>query len=224
MTAPIYSLKSVKRLYAGRVALEIDSLVIEQNEIVGLSGPNGGGKTTLLRTLAFLDAPEQGDILFCGKSAWDDIQKARQETTLLNQEPFLLKRAVKTNVAYGLKIRKQTGIEDKVREALDMVGLDYAKFANRQWYELSGGERQRVALAARLAIKPKVLLLDEPTASLDRESAGLVQKAAMAASASWNATLVVASHDFKWLHEVSSRILSIAEGKIGPNEDYFGAA
>ncbi len=224
MNGPIYSLRNVKRFHAGRLVLDIDALDIEQKEIIGLSGPNGGGKTTLLRTLAFLDKPEQGRIFFDGKPAWDHVQEIRSQATLLNQEPFLLKRTVKLNVAYGLKIRNRPNIDQAVRDALDMVGLDYRKFSSRHWYELSGGERQRVALAARLAIKPKVLLLDEPTASLDRESAALVQKAAIAASQSWDATLVVASHDFKWLNAVSSRILSIAEGRIGANDDYFGAA
>jgi len=223
MNAPLYSLDGVKRFYGQRLVLDIDALDIAPGEIVGLSGPNGGGKTTLLRLLAILDQPSEGQILFDGKPAALDPQRVRSQVTLLNQEPYLLKRTVKTNVAYGLKIRKQANIEEKVGRAMEMAGLDPAKFGPRRWFELSGGERQRVALAARLALEPRVLLLDEPTASLDKESAALVRNAALAAGQRWKTTLVIASHDLKWLDAVSSRILYIAEGKIGENADYYGA-
>lgn len=219
----LYSLRNVKRFHGQRLVLDIDALDIAPGEIVGLSGPNGGGKTTLLRLLAILDQPDEGQIYFNGKLAAEDPQRVRSQVTLLNQEPYLLKRTVKTNVAYGLKIRRQANIEGKTDRAMEMAGLDPEKFGARHWYELSGGERQRVALAARLALEPRVLLLDEPTASLDRESANLVRKAALAAGQRWRSTLVIASHDLKWLEAVSSRILYLSEGRLGQNDDYFGS-
>jgi tungstate transport system ATP-binding protein len=126
-----------------------------------------------------------------------------------------MKRSVFKNVSYGLKLRsKGTDIAARVGEALAWVGLPNREFASRPWYALSGGEAQRVALAARLALKPKVLLLDEPTASVDAASAQLIKEAALRARQQWGATLVVASHDWQWLYEICDEIRHIFKGKI----------
>jgi tungstate transport system ATP-binding protein len=95
-----------------------------------------------------------------------------------------------------------------------MVGLAPGRFARRSWRELSGGEAQRVALAARLALKPRVLLLDEPTNNLDQESATRIKDAALAARDAWGATLVVVSHDLSWLTTVADRMVVLADGRI----------
>ena len=98
--------------------------------------------------------------------------------------------------------------------ALEVVGLDPDKFRKRQWFELSGGEVQRVALAARLVLKPKLLLMDEPTASLDEKSALLIRQAAMSAREEYCASLVVASHDMTWLKAIADRIIHLENGII----------
>ncbi|MGA6924726.1 MAG: ATP-binding cassette domain-containing protein, partial [Desulfosarcina sp.] len=86
-------------------------------------------------------------------------------------------------------------------------------FAQRQWDELSGGEAQRVALAARLALKPRVLLLDEPTASVDAASSELIRSASLAARDEWGTTLVIASHDREWLFDVCDEVVHLFQGK-----------
>ena len=168
MAAPVFQIDSLKHAYAGRTALEIEHLTIQAASIVGLIGPNGSGKSTLLKMLGLIEKPSQGEIRFNGQQVEPFSEKARFRITLLPQEPFLMKRNVFSNVTYGLKLRGNGGsMMKKAHKALAMVGLKGDEFLRRPWYALSGGEAQRVALAARLALKPKVLLLDEPTASVD---------------------------------------------------------
>jgi len=119
------------------------------------------------------------------------------------------------NVSYGLKLRGNgNDIVHRTREALSLVGLPFKDFAQRQWYALSGGEAQRVALAARLALRPKVLLLDEPTASVDAGSAQLIKEASLRARQELGTTLIVASHDWQWLYEICDDILHLFKGRI----------
>jgi len=134
--------------------------------------------------------------------------------TLLNQEPYLLKRSVEGNISYGLKIRGLSDTARPVSRALSKVGLDPDKLLHRSWRELSGGEAQRVALAARLVLKPRVLLLDEPTASVDRESSELILRAALDAREQWGTTLIIISHQLTWLKQIADHILSMDYGKL----------
>jgi len=126
-----------------------------------------------------------------------------------------MKRSVFKNVSYGLKLRKnKDDLTGRVKQALSLVGLESDEFVQRPWYALSGGEAQRVALAARLALKPKVLLLDEPTASVDAASAQLIKEASLRARKELGTTLIVASHDWQWLYEVCDDILHLFRGKV----------
>ncbi len=214
MSAPLIQLFNVCQRYSGRTVLCVDRLSIEPGSIVGLAGPNGSGKSTLLRMLAFLEAPSSGTLTFMGEPVSIKPNGVHRHVTLLVQEPYLLKRSVHANVSYGLKVRGEENVTDRVNHALEMVGLDPEKFSQRQWYELSGGEAQRVALAARLVLKPKALLMDEPTASLDGQSATLIRQAALAARKEYGASLVIASHDMAWLSAVSDHIVHLEHGEI----------
>ncbi len=210
----LYRLEDIIQKYGGRVVLGVDSLSIESKRIIGLVGHNGSGKSTLLRILAFLEAPAQGKVFFQGKACSTRQDWVRRKVTLLPQEPYLLKRSVEANVAYGLRVRGEDRRSEKAREVLDMVGLRPEEFARRSWHELSGGEAQRVALAARLILKPQVLLLDEPTTSLDAESIRRIKEASLAARTHWDTTLVVASHDMAWLESVCDKILTLESGRL----------
>ncbi len=214
MTTPIISLTDVQQQYSGRSVLDIKTLDIHPGSILGLAGPNGSGKSTLLRILAFLESPSSGSITFMGVETDTTPGPVHRQVTMLVQEPYLLKRTVHANVAYGLKVRKKSDKTTRVHNALIEVGLEPNTFSNRQWFELSGGEAQRVALAARLAIKPKVLLMDEPTASLDAKSSQLIRKAALNARNRNDTSLVIASHDLLWLKEVSDRTIYLEDGRI----------
>ena len=212
---PIFEITSLKHVYAGKTVLDIDHFTVQPASIVGLIGPNGSGKSTLLRLLGLIEKPSQGKILFDGQPVEPFSDVARFQITILPQEPFLLKRSVFNNVSYGMNLRGDGAhVSDRVGKALSLVGLAGDDFMRRPWYALSGGEAQRVALAARLALNPRVLLMDEPTANVDAASAQLIKAAALKARKELGTTLVVASHDWHWLYEVCDDILLVFKGKI----------
>ncbi|MCP4119300.1 MAG: ATP-binding cassette domain-containing protein [Desulfobacteraceae bacterium] len=209
-----YQFKGVEHYYGTHKVLDIKELAIPRGSITGIAGPNGSGKTTLLKLMTFAETPSFGEILFNGNKENLFSPNVRFNISLLTQKPYLLKRTVFENTAYGLRIRKdEKNIRARVAEALSKVGLPFEEFAQRRWHQLSGGEAQRVALAARLALRPQVLLLDEPTASVDAESAALIRDASLAARKDRGTTLVIVSHDHQWLNEISDTTLHLFEGK-----------
>ncbi len=216
MTQAAYHIKQLEHRYNRHPVLSIHNLSIKAAAITGLIGPNGSGKSTFLKLLAFIEAPITGQIAFNGKPLvpFADIVR-RERITLLTQEPYLLKRSIEENIAYGLKVRGDTErLAGRIEQALEWVGLDAGTFLKRPWYELSGGESQRVALAARLVLKPRVLLLDEPTANVDADSAWLIKDASLKARKEWGTTLVVASHDWHWLYEICDEVLHFYTGRV----------
>lgn len=212
----LYDIKNITHRYdAGPVTVDIESLQIGEGSVTGLVGPNGSGKSTLLRILAFLEPLSGGRILFDGADCAGRAAEYRRAVTYLLQDSYLLKRTVYENIAYGLRLRGETnGIKERIEDSLRRVGLAPREFAGRQWYQLSGGEVQRAALASRLALRPKVLLLDEPTANVDEASAQLVKDAAISAWKEWGTTVVIATHDLVWLYEVSTDIVSLYHGRV----------
>jgi tungstate transport system ATP-binding protein len=216
MTPPAYQIKHLQHRYNRHPVLAIPDLAIQSAAITGLIGPNGSGKSTFLKLLAFIEAPTAGQILFRDERLEPFADAVRRERiTLLTQEPYLLRRSVADNIAYGLKIRQDIShLAERIEQALQWVGLEAGNFRKRPWHELSGGEAQRVALAARLVLKPKVLLLDEPTANVDADSAWLIKDAALRARKEWGTTLLVASHDWHWLYEMCDEVLHFFAGRV----------
>ena len=215
--APLYQLEGVVCRHGDRTVLDVPRLDIAAGGITGVVGPNGAGKSTLLRLLALLDAPCRGELRFAGEAVGPlssaHTADLRRSVTLLLQEPYLLRRSVYENVAFGLTVRGVRDTADAVRGALELVALDPDVFLRRRWFELSGGEAQRVALAARLAFSPRVLLMDEPTASLDEDSAARIADAARAV-AEQGTTVIVVSHDRDWLEPLAGRILKVRRGRV----------
>lgn len=200
MSANLYEARNLVQRYNGREALNMQYLAIEEGEAVFLTGPNGCGKSTLLRLLAFLERPAAGELRYAGGA------EGRKEATLLLQDPYLLHMSVFNNVALGLKFRNQTGELRQVFErCMQAAGFDDPwNFADRGPRELSGGERQRVALASRLALRPRVLLLDEPTANVDAASARAIALAVRNSTAE-GMTVVCATHDPALLRAIDAR-------------------
>jgi len=193
----LYRLRSVTKRYGSSVAVDIDALTIDSGRLYTLTGANGAGKSTLLGILAFLTPPTTGEIFYAGERIdWksDSVRKRRRKVTLLHQSPYLFVGTVFRNVAYGLKARGIAGdaTNRAVTRALETVGLE--SFRDRDARELSGGEAQRVAMARALALDPEVLLLDEPLANIDRETAGMLE-AVIASLPSRGTTVVMTTHD-----------------------------
>ena len=193
----IYRLHSIRKEYGSTTVLDIEDLTIFEGCLYTLIGANGSGKSTLLNILAFLLPPTAGEIYYDGERVdWSrgSVEEKRKKVTLLHQSPYLFGGTVFANVAFGLKARGIPGEEQQrlVEKALDVVGL--RGFGERKARELSGGEAQRVAMARALALSPEVLLLDEPLANIDRETAELLE-AVIASLPSQGTTVVMTTHD-----------------------------
>lgn len=214
MMNSLYELNNIEQHYDGRKVLNIENLRLDENQIIGFFGPNGSGKSTLFSLLSFVDKPSFGEISFNGMCNKKMDLETRQSVVMVPQNPYLLKRTVYENVSYGLKLRKQTdNLDAKVLEALALVGLD-SSFSQRKWSQLSGGEAQRVALAARLILKPKVLILDEPTSGVDTNSAQLIKEAILCAKQKYNTTIFISSHDHNWLNHICDRRVALFQGNL----------
>jgi len=214
-STPLYRLSNLRFHYGDTFALSIPELEIEAGASIGLVGPNGGGKSTLLKILAFLETAQEGEIVFRGKKVQGTDSSVTRNVTILLQEPYLLQATVFENVAYGLRVRgEKDGLRNRVEDVLHRVGLPYGEFAHRKWHQLSGGEAQRVALASRLILNPLALLLDEPTASVDPYSTYLIRQAIIDVWKTFRTTLIVASHDLEWLNGAVDRIYKVHDGKI----------
>ena len=148
-------------------ALDVERLEVSAGSVLALLGPSGSGKTTLLHILGLLDRPDTGRVLLGGREVTSRDRAARLQMAAVFQRPYLFKGTVGGNVAYGLAARG-VAVGDRaarVAVALERVGL--GGYEGRSALSLSGGEAQRVSLARALALEPRVLLLDEPLASLD---------------------------------------------------------
>ncbi len=215
----MYRLHGIRKRYGTKTVLDIDSLVIAKARLYTLTGPNGAGKSTLLNILAFLSPPTEGEVHYAGtRVAWDPeaLIRLRRKVTLLHQSPYLFGGTVRANVAFGLKSRGIDGEAQRriVAAALATVGL--SDFAERKARELSGGEAQRVAMARALALSPEVLLLDEPLANIDRETAALLE-ATIASLPAQGTTGVMTTHDPDHPARLDSERIVLEAGRIvGP--------
>ena len=202
----LFEAHDLQKVYASRIALNLPFFRMERGEVVALTGYNGCGKSTLLRLLAFLEKPSSVSLRYFG-----DISDPRREITLLLQSPYLVKESVFRNVTLGLRLRgRRDGLARAYADAMQAVGFTQPDIlAARRRDALSGGECQRVALAARLALKPAVLLLDEPTSNVDAASAHAIVTA-VRRSLSAGTSVVCATHDRVLLDALNAREVNLA--------------
>lgn len=213
MTPPPLEARGLVQQFGERTALTLSQLTTAPGERIALIGPNGAGKSTLLRILALLDEPTAGTVFLDGAPVTPRDRTARLRIAFLPQKPILLRGSVAWNVGLGLKIRGMRGglsIRDRVDAGLLRVGLDPALIRDKPHDALSGGEAKRAALAARLVLDPKILLLDEPLAHLDAASVDLVARLVIDAAAS-GATVLYSGHDLNRTTIVPDRTITLPE-------------
>jgi putative spermidine/putrescine transport system ATP-binding protein len=194
-------------------SLEI-SLEASEGEFISILGPSGAGKTSLLRLLAGLDNADSGKVRLLGRDI-SSLPPEKRGIGMVFQDLALFPYYdVRGNVAYGLKAKGLRGRElaREVDEALERVGL--SGFSGRRIEGLSGGERQRVALARSLALKPSVILLDEPLSSLDRPLRKRLRGEVRSCLKEARVLAILVTHDRDEAFEVSDRILLMRSGKI----------
>jgi tungstate transport system ATP-binding protein len=219
MSGLAYRLESVGYAYAqapAQFSLDLDSLEIPEGRILALVGPNGAGKTTFLMLLAFLLRPGRGRLEFLGRDPWaaeDDAVLARRDAVLLTHHPYLFKGTIASNVAFGLRIRKLPDAEigARVRDALALVELD--GWEGKPVSGLSAGQAQRAAIARALALRPRVLLLDEPTANLDAALGLRMEAVLREAGHAWGTTVVFSTHNFSQASRLADAILYLSDGR-----------
>jgi sulfate transport system ATP-binding protein len=210
--------RNLRKTFGNFVALDNVSLDVPGGELVALLGPSGSGKTTLLRIIAGLEPADQGTILFHGENATDRPVRERQVGFVFQHYALFRHMSVFENVAFGLRVRprkvrpSEREIHETVMGLLHLVQLDV--LAARRPSELSGGQRQRVALARALAVKPKVLLLDEPFGALDAKVRKELRKWLRRLHEEVHVTSVFVTHDQEEALEVSDRVVIMNEGKV----------
>jgi len=210
-----FRLESVRQRYGGcgRTVLDLDRLEVRRGEILALVGPSGSGKSTLLRLLNFLEQPTEGTILYEGRPTDGEhtaLELRRQVTTVF-QQTALQKASVRANVAYGLRLRGLP-VDGQVQSLLQTVGL--GELAGASARLLSGGEKQRVALARALIFRPRVLLLDEPTANLDPYNVGFFKETAPTENQKHGTTVVLVTHNVFQAHRLAHRTGLILNGRL----------
>lgn len=205
----------IKISLSGKLILDIDHLAVKARQCTLVTGQNGSGKTTLFKVMSGLLRPDSIQVNYQGlKMNWKQAKPFLQRDIIyLHQQPYLFDASVADNVAYGLYRtgESKTTVQNKVLQALDWANLSH--LAQRHAKQLSGGEKQRVALTRARILSPKLLLLDEPTASMDNEAkqqtAQLLQRLKEE-----HVCVVISSHESHTVDHLADRHLHIDNGII----------
>jgi len=223
---------NINKRFGQFTALDNVSLDFPTGELVALLGPSGCGKTTLLRIIAGLEQPDDGNVNFHGEDATHVHVRQRQVGFVFQHYALFRHMTVFDNVAFGLTVRpkdkrpSKAEISRRVHELLKLVQLDW--LADRYPDQLSGGQRQRIALARALAVEPKVLLLDEPFGALDARVRKDLRRWLRRLHDELHITSIFVTHDQEEAMEVADRIVVLNKGKIeqigSPDEVYNNPA
>lgn len=206
--------KNIIKKYGENTVINDVSFVINPGELFTLLGPSGCGKTTLLRMVAGFNTIEGGQIYF-GEQIINDIPPHKRNTGMVFQNYAIFPHiTVRENIAYGLKARNIVGkeLKDRVTEAMQMVQIE--EYQDRSPTDLSGGQQQRVALARAIAIRPKVLLMDEPLSNLDAKLRIQMRTIIRKIQKELGITTIYVTHDQEEALAISDRIAVIKDGII----------
>jgi len=220
----LIELKNVTHIYnqkQGIKALDNINLKIDEHDFIGIVGHTGSGKTTLVQMFNSLIKPTSGEIFVDGIKTTKknvDLNRVRQIVGLVFQYPEhqLFEETVYKDVAFGpnnLKLKKDE-IDKRVKVALDLAGLDFEEFKDRSPFNLSGGQQRRVAIAGVLAMRPRVLILDEPSAGLDPQGREKLKALLKRLHKNYNITIILISHRMEEITQLSNRVIVMDHGKI----------
>jgi ABC-type polar amino acid transport system ATPase subunit len=217
----IVEARGIEKSYGRNQILRKLNLTVSKGEIVSIIGPSGGGKTTLLRMLNWLESPDRGSIriaeavIDAASPSKKKIRELRAQTAMVFQQYNLFRnKTALGNITEALVQVKGVSPKDADEygcSLLSKVGLLEKK--NEYPSRLSGGQQQRVGIARALALSPKVMLFDEPTSALDPELVGEVLEVMTAIAAS-GMTMLVVSHEMRFVKDVSDRVLFLDQGQI----------
>jgi energy-coupling factor transport system ATP-binding protein len=202
-----------------KVALQDINLKIEDGEFAGIIGHTGSGKSTLIQHFNGLLKPTSGRVLINGlDTSGKNLKELRQHVGIVFQYPEhqLFEETVYKDIAFG---PKNLGLPDdivdkRVKQSMEMVGLDYEEIRDKSPFDLSGGQRRRVAIAGVLAMEPKVLILDEPTAGLDPKGRDDVYAFLCQLHKSLGITIVLVSHSMEDIAKLTNRVIVMNRGSI----------
>ncbi len=197
------------------------SLTINEGEFIGIIGHTGSGKSTLVQHLNGLLHPTEGQVTVNGINLADKTEEAKQSRHMVGMvfqypEHQLFEETIAKDIAFGptnLGLTQEE-IEQRVKDAMDFVGLDYKTYADRSPFHLSGGQMRRVAIAGVVAMKPKYLVLDEPSAGLDPAGREEIFAEIMRLHKEQGVTVILVSHNMEDISKMATRLLVIDDGKV----------
>ena len=215
----VLEVKNLKKHFDSLDVLKGVSFSLEKGQVLAIIGSSGGGKSTLLRCLNFLETPDEGEIIVGGKqllsSSEEEVRQNRLHFGLVFQNFNLFPQyTVLENVTLAPNLLKKgtpAEIKEKALDLLSQVGL--SEKVNAYPYQLSGGQQQRVAIARALALNPEVLCFDEPTSALDPELTGEVLRVIRGLK-SENTTMIVVTHEMGFAKSVADMVIYMADGVI----------
>lgn len=202
--------RSLIKHYKEKIALNINRLTISSGSLLGIIGPNGAGKSTLARLIAGVDTATSGSIAYDGETMCPSLQ---QQVTIVFQKPYLFRSTVFNNIAYPLKLRgvNKTEIIERVNSVVRELEIE--DISRQSAWTLSGGEAQKVALARALVFRPRLLILDEPTANIDPASIITMERVIKRAHQEENTTVIIVTHNISQAKRLSSEILFMNKGE-----------
>lgn len=202
-------------------ALDNINISINQGDFIGLIGHTGSGKSTLVQHLNGLMKPTSGQVIIDGIKTsvkGKSLKEVRQKVGLVFQYPEhqLFEETVYKDIAFGPRNLglNEDEVDKRIKEAMDLVGLDYESLKDRSPFELSGGQKRRVAIAGVIAMKPKVLVLDEPTAGLDPYGRDEILDEIKTLFIKEGITIILVSHSMEDVARLVDRILVMDKGKL----------
>lgn len=221
---PIIEIENLSHTYMKgtpmeHVALKGANLYVKEGECIAIIGHTGSGKSTLIQHFNGLMRPESGKVIIDGEDLSKkkvDLKTLRQKVGLVFQNPEdqIFEKIIGDDIAYGpfklgLPLKE---VRERVKWAMDVVGLDFDEMKDRQTFALSGGQKRKVALAGILALKPKILVLDEPTAGLDPRSRKELLEKIKRLNKEEKLTVVFVSHNMEEVAKLADRVYVMADG------------